>query len=152
ADEDSGQDDEQRKLFEELATQVRHKRRSLANSAGIALGAAYACDLPPPGLAVSGRAPPAELASLLRQVARPQAAVIQLRNLEPGDRVGYNATWTATRPTRAATVSLGYADGFLRCWSGKGNLRHGDAPLPLLGLVSMDMVVVDCGAAPGLRE
>ena len=42
--------------------------------------------------------------------------------------------------------------GFLRCWSGRAALRFGQAELPLLGLVSMDMVVVDCSAAPELRE
>jgi alanine racemase len=49
-------------------------------------------------------------------------------------------------------VSLGYADGYLRGWTGKGVLRHGEADLPLLGKVSMDMVVVDLAAAPHLRE
>ncbi|RYE51486.1 MAG: alanine racemase, partial [Rhizobiaceae bacterium] len=48
--------------------------------------------------------------------------------------------------------SVGYADGFLRCWSGKGALLHGDRTLPIIGRVSMDMVVVDCTAAPELRE
>ena len=56
------------------------------------------------------------------------------------------------RPIRAATVSLGYADGFLRGWTGKGALRWGESVLPLLGRVSMDMVVVDADAAPALRE
>src|SRR5690606_38618190 len=101
-----------------------------------------------PGLSLYGGVPRPELAADIRQIAHPQAAVIQLRDLSPGDSVGYNATWTAARPTRAATVSLGYADGFLRCWAGKGALRRGDARLPLLGRVSMDMVVVDCSAAP----
>ena len=152
ADEDSAQNDKQRRLLDELAPLVRHRRRSLANSAGIGLGPDFACDLTRPGLSLYGGIPRPQLAPHIRQVAHPQAAVIQLRDLEPGDRVGYNGTWTATRPTRAATVSLGYGDGFLRCWSGKGTLRRGDASLPLLGLVSMDMVVVDCGGAPGLRE
>ena len=128
------------------------RRRSLANSAGIALGNAYAFDLTRPGLALFGGVPRPELAAAIRQVAFPQAAVLQLRELSPGDSVGYNATFTADRPLRAATVSLGYADGFLRCWSGVGELRHGEAALPLLGRVSMDMVVVDCTAAPGVRE
>ncbi|MGV3555303.1 MAG: alanine racemase [Croceibacterium sp.] len=152
ADEDSDQNERQRTLFDELAPQVRHRRRSLANSAGIGLGADFAYDLTRPGLSLYGGVPRPELAADIRQVAHPQAAVIQLRDLSPGDSVGYNATWTATRPTRAATVSLGYADGFLRCWSGKGELRRGDARLPLLGRVSMDMVVVDCAAVPELRE
>ena len=152
ADEDSAQNERQRALFDELAPHVRHQRRSLANSAGIGLGSDYAYDLTRPGLALYGGVPRSELGGHIRQVAHPQAAVIQLRDLSPGDSVGYNATWTAERPTRAATVSLGYADGFLRCWSGKGALRRGEAVLPLLGRVSMDMVVVDCAAAPDLRE
>ena len=152
ADDDSAQNERQRRLFDELARQVPHRRRSLANSAGIALGTGYAYDQTRPGLSLYGGIPRPELATEIRQVAHPQAAVLQLRDLSPGDSVGYNATFTADRPMRAATVSLGYADGFLRCWAGRGALRLGEALLPLLGRVSMDMVVVDCSAAPGLRE
>jgi len=152
ADEDSAQNERQRLLFDELAPHVPHRRRSLANSAGIALGPAYAYDQTRPGLALYGGVPRDELAAEIRQVAHPQAAVLQLRDLSPGDSVGYNATFTAQRPMRAATVSLGYADGFLRCWAGRGALRLGEELLPLLGRVSMDMVVVDASAAPGLRE
>jgi alanine racemase len=131
---------------------VPHRRRSLANSAGIALGRHFAFDMTRPGLSLYGGVPRPELAAEISQVAHPQAAVLQLRELSPGDKVGYNATFTAERPMRAATVSLGYADGFLRCWSGKGALRFGEAVLPLLGRVSMDMVVVDCSTVPDLRE
>ena len=152
ADEDVPQNASQLALFEEIARRVPARRRSLANSAGIALGERYAFDLTRPGLALYGGVPRPELAQAIRQVGHPQAAVLQLRDLSPGDSVGYNATWTADRPLRAATVSLGYADGFLRCWSGVGALRHGEELLPLLGRVSMDMVVVDCTAAPGIRE
>ncbi len=152
ADEDSAQNEAQRTLFCELAGHVAHKRRSIANSAGIALGAAYAFDLTRPGLALYGGVPRPELADAIRQVAFPQAAVIQLRDLQPGDRVGYNAAWTAEQPTRAATVSLGYADGFLRSRAAQGALQFRGAELPLLGKISMDMVVVDCSAAPELAE
>jgi alanine racemase len=152
ADEDSPQNEQQRRLFEELAPQVRHHTRSLANSAGIALGCAYTYDMTRPGLSLYGGVPRPELEPEIRQVAHPQAAVLQLRDLSPGDSVGYGATFTAERPMRAATVSLGYADGFLRCWAGRGALRFGDALLPLLGRVSMDMVVADCSAVPDLRE
>ncbi|HYD24329.1 MAG TPA: alanine racemase [Croceibacterium sp.] len=151
ADEDVAQNERQLALFEEICRQLPARRRSLANSAGIALGERYAFDLTRPGLSLYGGIPRPELAAM-RQVAHPQAAVLQVRELSPGDSVGYNATFTAERPIRAATVSLGYADGFLRCWSGRGALRYCGALLPLLGRVSMDMVVVDCTAAPELRE
>ena len=125
ADEDSPQNAAQRKRFEEVAPHIEHRCRSLANSAGIALGRDYAYHLTRPGLALYGGVPRPELADAIRQVAHPQAAVLQLRDLSPGDSVGYNATFTAERPMRAATVSLGYADGFLRCWAGRGALRFG---------------------------
>ncbi|MXO58838.1 alanine racemase [Altererythrobacter salegens] len=152
ADEDSAQNEEQRSLFCQLAGHVAHKRRSLANSSGIALGSEYAFDLTRPGIALYGGVPRPELAPAIRQVAYPQAAVIQLRDLKAGDRVGYNAAWTADGPTRAATVSIGYADGFLRCRAGQGALQFGGAVLPLLGKISMDMVVVDCGVAQNIAE
>lgn len=152
ADEDAARNERQLALFESIAAQIPARRRSLANSAGIALGRRYAFDLTRPGLALYGGVPRPELAGTIRQVAWPQAAVLQVRDLSPGDSVGYNAMFTADRPMRAATVSLGYADGFLRCWSEAGVLLHGGAALPLLGRVSMDMVVVDCDAAENLRE
>jgi alanine racemase len=152
ADEDSPQNDRQLRLFEQLMPAIAHRRVSFANSAGIALGHAYAFDLTRPGLSLYGGVPRPELAEAIRQVAHPQAAVLQLRDLSPGDSVGYGATFSAERPLRAATVSLGYADGFLRCWAGRGALRLGETLLPLLGRVSMDMVVVDCTATPDLRE
>ncbi len=124
----------------------------MANSAGIALGPRYAFDLTRPGLALYGGVPRTELAQHIRQVAFPQAAIIQRRDLLAGDNVGYNASFTADAPMRVGVVSIGYADGLLRSWGAKGALSHQGAPLPLLGKISMDMVVVDLAAAPGLGE
>jgi alanine racemase len=152
ADEDSALNSVQLGRFREVCAAIPARRRSLANSAGIALGPDYAFDLTRPGLALYGGVARPELAMQIQQVAFPEAAIIQVRELQPGDSVGYNATFTATRPMRAATVSLGYEDGFLRCWGARGWLEHEGAKLPLLGKVSMDMVVVDLAAAPGLKE
>ncbi|OYW46489.1 MAG: alanine racemase [Sphingomonadales bacterium 32-68-7] len=152
ADENAAQNRQQLDLFASVAREIPARRRSLANSAGIALGLDYAFDLTRPGVALYGGIPRSELSGTIAQVAFPQAAVLQLRNLLPGDSVGYNALFTADEPIRAATVSLGYADGYLRAWTGRGELRRGDAVLPVLGRVSMDMIVVDASAAPDLRE
>ena len=151
ADENSPLNERQRALFAQLAGTIPARRRSLANSAGIALGPGYAFDLTRPGIALYGGVPRPELAQHIRQVVRPQVQVIQLRDLSPGDAVGYNATFVAERPMRAAIVALGYADGFLRSWSGRAMLRCGEAALPLIGRVSMDMSVLDASAAPDLR-
>jgi alanine racemase len=49
-------------------------------------------------------------------------------------------------------IALGYADGYLRCWSGKGRLTWQGIDLPVIGRVSMDMTIVDLSAAPALQE
>ncbi|MDZ4307262.1 alanine racemase [Allopontixanthobacter sp.] len=152
ADENSDLNAVQLQRFRQAAQQIPARRLSLANSAGIALGPEYAFGLTRPGLALYGGVPRPELAGRIAPVAKPEAAILQRRQLNPGDTVGYNAVFTATRKMDVGVVSLGYADGFLRCWTGKGALASGGARLPLLGKVSMDMVVIDISAAPHLRE
>jgi alanine racemase len=151
ADEDTAMNHRQLAGLRDVAALIPHRRLSLANSAGIALGSEYCLDVTRPGLALYGGVPRGELSDAIRQVARIQAAVIQRRRLMPEESVGYNATFTATTPLEVAAVSLGYADGFLRC-RGPGNaLMLDEARLPILGKVSMDMVVVDCSTRPDLQ-
>jgi len=144
ADEDTAQNARQLAVFREAAAQLDASRLSLANSAGIALGPDYRFDLTRPGLALYGGIPRGELAGHIRPVVQIEAAVLQVRDLSPGDPVGYNAIWRADKPTRAATISIGYADGILRSWGSGGALQHDGATLPIIGRVSMDMVIVDC--------
>lgn len=152
ADEDSAMNVRQLNAFNAAANRVQHNRLSLANSAGIALGSDYAFDLTRPGLSLYGGMPRPELEQHIKQVAFPQAAIIQTRQIEAGQTVGYNATFTADKSMRVGVLSLGYADGYLRAWNGKGVFRHGNSQLPLLGKVSMDMVVVDLSQRPDLGE
>jgi len=152
ADEDSALNAVQLGRFHNAARSIPAKFHSLANSAGIALGNEYAFDLTRPGLSLYGGVPRPQLGNVISQVAYPQAAIIQRRNLSAGDSVGYNAKFTATSNMNVGIVSVGYADGYLRSWAGGGALRSGEAILPLLGQVSMDMVVVDLAAAPHLKE
>ncbi len=152
ADEDDPTNAVQLAAFRECLPMVAHRRASLANSAGIALGSDYAFDATRPGLALYGGVPREELAGTIRQVGLIEAAIIQTRRISAGDKVGYNGVFTADKPMRVGTVSLGYADGFLRARGPGGMLRDGEAILPILGKVSMDMVVVDLENAPGLGE
>ncbi|MEM7700579.1 MAG: alanine racemase [Pseudomonadota bacterium] len=148
ADEDSVTNAQQLQAFRATTGCIAHQRASLANSAGIALGADYAFDATRPGLSLYGGVPRAELVSAIKPVARIEATVLQTRILKPGDRVGYNGEFTAGRPMRVGTVSIGYADGFLRVRGPGTALMADDAPCPILGKVSMDMVVVDLTDAP----
>lgn len=153
ADEDVASNAVQCARWNEARRAVPHRRASLANSAGIALGAAYHGDLTRPGLSLYGGIARAELASEIRQVARPMAAIMQVRQIAAGEGVGYNSTFIAPAAMRVGVISLGYADGYLRCWSeGKGAMLHAGRRLPVLGRVSMDMTVVDLAAAPELVE
>lgn len=150
ADEQTAMNRMQAELLREAADIVPHRRLSLANSAGIALGPAFAFDVTRPGLALYGGVPRAELADAIRPVVRIEARLLQCRQLAPGEGVGYNSAFIAPTHMRVGTVSIGYADGFLRS-RGPGNaLHHQSRALAILGKVSMDMVVVDLGAAPDL--
>lgn len=153
ADEDSPLNETQLRRFRSVCGAVDPRRRSLANSAGIALGADYAFDLSRPGLSLYGGIPRRELRGSIGPVAQLRAAVIQIRDIAAGETIGYNATFTAKEAMRVGVASLGYADGLLRAWGGKGAaFRSNGSMLPILGRVSMDMVVVDLSMAPGIRE
>jgi alanine racemase len=152
ADEDVPLNAVQLRRWREARAEVPHARASLANSAGIALGGDYHGDLTRPGLALYGGVPRPELAGTIAQVARPRAAIMQVRDLQAGDSVGYNATYVAPAAMRVGVIALGYADGYLRCWSGRGRMLHRGAALPVLGRVSMDMTVIDLTAAPSIAE
>ena len=152
ADEDRAENEAQRRLFADLAERIPARRYSLANSAGICLGADYAFDLTRPGLALYGGVPRAEAAGHIRPVFRLEAQIVQRRRIGAGDSVGYNATFTATREHELAIVNLGYADGYLRSFSGRGRARIGDDHGAVVGRVSMDLTAICVDAAPNLEE
>ncbi len=143
ADEDSAMNARQRKSF--AALDVPAKRRSLANSAGICLGSDFAFDLTRPGLALYGGIPRREALGHISQVVYPEAEVIQRRHVSAGDSVGYGATFVAERDIDVAILNIGYADGYLRRFSGRGSC--GGGRLPVIGRVSMDLIAIDVSAS-----
>ncbi|MEQ1687109.1 MAG: alanine racemase [Sphingopyxis sp.] len=153
ADEDCAQNGAQLQSFMAAKARVTARAYSLANSAGICLGRDYAFDLTRPGLALYGGVPRAKAAGHIAQVVFPEAETLQLRDVGAGAPVGYNATWTAREPCRIATINLGYADGYLRGFSGAGGARFGEHRLPVIGRVSMDLVTLlvpdGCAIAAG---
>ena len=125
--------------------------RSFANSSGIFLGETFRSDLARPGCALYGINPTPGRPNPMRQVARVEAEVLQVRDIAAGDTVGYAASWTAPGPRRIATVAAGYADGYLRSLSGRSlGLLHGRA-VPLVGRVSMDLTTFDVTDVPEAR-
>jgi alanine racemase len=152
ADEDVPQNEDQLARFKAALDIVPGKRTSLANSAGIALGSEYHFDLTRPGLSLYGGIQRPALANMIKQVAIPQAEIIQIRSLRAGDRVGYNAQYIANRPHDIGILAMGYADGYLRGFSNIGLFIHEGDRLPVVGRVSMDLIAIDLTVAPGLKE
>ena len=142
ADEDVPQNAHQLARFQAIASHFPNARKSLANSAGIALGTDYHFDLTRPGLSLYGGIQRKQLEERIRQVAYPEARVLQVRDLQPGDKVGYNATFTADRAMRAAILSLGYADGYRRAFSNAGSFWIGGIEARVLGRISMDLAII----------
>jgi alanine racemase len=84
----------------------------------------------------------------MRPVVRLEATIVQVRTVSAGESAGYNGRWTADRPRRLATLSLGYADGYPRAASGRGTALVNGVPCPMVGLISMDLVILDVTDAP----
>jgi alanine racemase len=152
ADEDSDQNARQLAAFRTVRDRIPARRYSLANSAGICLGADYGFDLTRPGIALYGGTPRGEAAGHIRQVVFPGARVLQVRTVPTGETVGYGATWTARRDSRIAVVNMGYADGYLRCHAGNGGATWQGQALPIVGRVSMDLIAFDVSDAAGVGE
>lgn len=122
--------------------------RSLAATGGILLGPAYHFELTRPGVGLYGGLPFSDACPVVSL----DLPVIQVRDLAPGETVGYSNAWIATIPSRIATVSAGYADGLIRAMGRKAKVFMGDIACPVVGRVSMDLITVDITALPELPD
>jgi alanine racemase len=143
----------QRKTFDALRAKLPKAPASLANSAGILLGRAYHYDLVRPGIALYGGKVSRTGADRFAPVVQLAGRILQVRDVPPGETVGYGATRALKRPSRIAVLAVGYADGFFRSLSvadGKQGLQVyvGGHPAALLGRVSMDLITVDVTDVP----
>lgn len=144
-DLDSPQTSAQLALFDTV-TQSMDALRSAANSPGLLGWPAARYDWVRPGYMLYGNSPmktPHVNAADLQPVMTLTSAVISVRDVPTGESVGYSATWRAERPSRIATVTVGYGDGYPRLTAnGTPVLVNGQRAL-LAGRVSMDMITVD---------
>jgi len=143
----------QRKIFDRLRARLPETLASLANSAGILLGRAYAYDLVRPGIALYGGKPSRHGENPFHPVVHLAGRILQVRNVAAGETVGYGATRTLNEASRVAIVSVGYADGFFRSLSTKdgaaGLVVHlGAHAASILGRVSMDLITIDVTGVP----
>jgi len=134
-----------------LSPAIRHA----ANSAAMLRLPEAQLDLVRPGVALFGvhPCPHAPLGGRpspnLKPVMRVLTEVVSVRDLRAGERIGYGHTWTAARPTRVATLAMGYADGLDRALSNRGHVLIQGRRAPIVGTVSMDLTMVDVTDLPG---
>lgn len=134
--------------FRTIASEFSGVPASLANSSGIFLGSPFQFDMVRPGAALYGVNPTPEADNPMLPVVGLKARILQIRDIERGESVGYGGNWTARRPTRLAIVSAGYADGYFRAGSSNDGTRGAEVMVagkrcPVAGRISMDLMAVD---------
>lgn len=139
--------------FEALTADLAVER-SIANSAAVFAHPAARAAWVRPGLALYGLSPFAgrcgsELG--LQPAMTLESTVIALRDVAPGEPVGYGGAWRAPRPSRLAIVAAGYGDGLLRSLPTGTPVLIGARRAPLVGRVSMDMVAADVTGVPAVE-
>jgi alanine racemase len=115
----------------------------LANSSGIFLGRDFHHDVVRPGAALYGINPIPTQDNPMRPAVRLSARVVQVREADEGDHVGYGWDFRTNSAARLATLSIGYADGLLRALGKSGVVYFEGHALPIAGRVSMDSITVD---------
>ena len=132
---------------------------SLANSAGVFLGADFHFDVTRPGIALYGGAAVNGIANPMRPVVKAEARILQVRPARAGEAVSYGATQIMARDSRIAVCGTGYADGYHRSLSGAGvplraSVAHGGhgwlagKRVPVIGRVTMDLTLFDVTDLP----
>ena len=132
------------RMLEALGGKDRFRWRHLCNSAGILGYPNPGCNLARPGLMLYGISPLPGFQAELRAVMTLKSRVTLIRELPAGHGVSYGRTFVTERPTRVATIGIGYGDGYPRHVSGNGaEVWFRGARFPILGRVTMDQLMVD---------
>ena len=138
-----------RRVVERLEAAGPLRTVHCSNSAGLTAHPDWSGGMVRAGVILYGQDPSAEVAFPgLRPVMALKTVVSQVKDLVPGDCVGYGRTYTADRALRAATVCCGYADGYPRCLSNLGVTSIRGKAAPVIGRVSMDQITLDASNLP----
>jgi Alr-MurF fusion protein len=157
ASDESQHDDfslEQLSLFDEMNAMLANyldytPMRHALNTAGILRFPGHAMDMVRLGIGIYGIAVDEMSKGQLQQVGTLKTTISQIKTLQVGETVGYNRMGKRDRPTRIATIAIGYADGFDRRFSnGKGYGLVNGRIAPVIGNVCMDMTMLDIGDIP----
>ena len=133
----------QRAEFDRLRALLPDAPASFANSSGIYHGPEFHYDLARPGIALYGSNPTPGKPNPMAEVIRLHSKIVQVRDVDSPQTVGYGAAHRVAGPARIATVPVGYADGYRRSLGGRAFAAIGDVRVPVVGRVSMDLITLD---------
>lgn len=140
-------------IINELGGEGAFRWRHLANSAGLLGFTQGCCNLSRPGLLLYGVAPISGFQGDLSTVMTLKSRVTLVRTLPAGHGISYGRQFVTTRPTRVATVGIGYGDGYPRHVSGNGaDVWIRGRRFPILGRITMDQTMVDVTGAEDVTE
>jgi alanine racemase len=137
-----------RTMLGAFRTRFPDAKASFANSAGVLLGHAWHFDYARPGVALYGVNPAPANANPMLPVVNLKARIIQVRRVDSPGSVGYGAGAQAREGSKLATVSMGYADGYLRSLGSSGFGILDGLKVPVVGRVSMDLTTFDVSNVP----
>jgi alanine racemase len=156
--DDSSHTEQQLKSFRGLLEQVEQRGITIpfvhvANSAAIMRYPQSHFSMVRPGIMLYGyhTLPDAVPCPRLQPVLSLRTTVMQLRTIKPGETVSYNRTFVAKRLSTIAVLPIGYADGYSRQLSNKGFVLIDGKRAPIVGLICMDMTMVDVTDIPSVR-
>jgi alanine racemase len=157
ADEDAVFTRQELEQFAELVRQMRVRvpgdyKVHVLLSAGILGFADQHFDIVRAGLMLYGSSPLPDAQEFLKPVMTLKSRVTLLRDLPAGRSVSYGRTFVTDRSMRVATISAGYADAYPRSISNRGGaVLIGGRRCPLLGRVTMDLMMADVSAVPEVQ-
>jgi alanine racemase len=142
-----------RRCCEKIARELGYQPlRHILNTAGMLRFPQYQFDMVRLGIGLFGVHPQGITQRGLTPAVGLKARVAQVRELAPGQTVGYSRKGRIDRPSRIAVVRIGYADGLLRkAGNGKYALRIRESPAPIVGNICMDMCMVDVTDIPAVK-
>ena len=140
--------DEQYRRFNAIRKSFPAAKASLANSSGIFLKKCFYFDQVRPGCALYGVNPTPSKKTPMQPVLTLTAPILQTRIVEQNGTVGYGATVKVKKGMQLATIGLGYADGLLRSIEGNGEVIIAGKRAPILGRISMDLIVANISHLP----
>lgn len=124
------------------------KYRHLSNTAGAAYVETLKANVLRLGIGLYGVNPSPLLKLSLKPALEMRTRIASIRTIEAGESVGYNATFTATKPMRSATVPVGYYEGVDRRLSNQGSFLVQGKSCPIIGRVSMNITTIDVSDLP----